>query len=216
MPHFEKMCYDNSELLRNYLHGWQVTRNPLLRETAEGIIGWVNECLSDRARGGFYASQDADYSLDDDGDYFTWTLEELRGALSSGKRADHGAYYDVERMARCTTTRRKTFCGSRETPARSPRRWGLERRNVRLDDLAQAKGKMSAARRRPGDSICGQNAVRLLECDVCFGVSRCGAQSLGTRRVKVAVHSRSRRSTGFLRRPGAMRRDLRIALGAGA
>jgi len=30
VPHFEKMSYDNSELLRNYLHGWQVTRNPFL------------------------------------------------------------------------------------------------------------------------------------------------------------------------------------------
>src|SRR6202023_959433 len=46
VPHFEKMSYDNSELLRNYLHGWQVTQNPFLRQTAEGIIGWVNEVLS--------------------------------------------------------------------------------------------------------------------------------------------------------------------------
>ncbi|HZV59932.1 MAG TPA: DUF255 domain-containing protein, partial [Candidatus Eremiobacteraceae bacterium] len=36
VPHFEKMSYDNSELLRNYLHGWQITGNALLRETAEG------------------------------------------------------------------------------------------------------------------------------------------------------------------------------------
>src|ERR1039458_8478186 len=32
----------------------------------------MDEWLSDRAHGGFYASQDADYSMDDDGDYFTW------------------------------------------------------------------------------------------------------------------------------------------------
>src|SRR5208337_3915103 len=35
VPHFEKMSYDNSELLKNYLHGWQVTRNPILREAVE-------------------------------------------------------------------------------------------------------------------------------------------------------------------------------------
>jgi len=63
VPHFEKMSYDNSELLRNYLHAWQITQNSFLRETAESIIGWVNEVLSDQKRGGFYASQDADYSL---------------------------------------------------------------------------------------------------------------------------------------------------------
>ena len=31
VPHFEKMSYDNSELLKNYVHGWQVTQNPVLR-----------------------------------------------------------------------------------------------------------------------------------------------------------------------------------------
>ena len=80
VPHFEKMSYDNSELLKNYLHGWQVTGNALYRRVAEGIIEWVNTTLSD-PQGGFYASQDADYSLEDDGDYFTWTLEEVRAAL---------------------------------------------------------------------------------------------------------------------------------------
>src|SRR5208282_6105300 len=63
VPHFEKMSYDNSELLKNFLHGWLLTQNLFLRETAEGIVGWVNKVLSDRENGGFYASQDADYSL---------------------------------------------------------------------------------------------------------------------------------------------------------
>src|SRR5271163_4716770 len=96
VPHFEKMSYDNSELLRNYLHGWQMTQNPLLRETAEGIIGWVNEVLSDQEHGGFYASQDADYSLDDDGDYFTWTLEETRNVLTPEESRVIELYYDIE------------------------------------------------------------------------------------------------------------------------
>ncbi len=96
VPHFEKMSYDNSELLKNYLHGWQVTNNPLLRDTAGGIIGWVNEVLSDQEKGGFYASQDADYSLEDDGDYFTWTVEELRGALSADESRTMELHYDVE------------------------------------------------------------------------------------------------------------------------
>src|SRR5271167_4880916 len=49
VPHFEKMTYDNSELLKNFLHGYQVTGNLLFRETAEGIIEWVNEVLSDQS-----------------------------------------------------------------------------------------------------------------------------------------------------------------------
>ncbi len=81
VPHFEKMSYDNSELLKNYLHAYQVTGNTLYRRIAEGIISWVNSTLSDPTLGGFFASQDADYSLEDDGDYFTWTLDEVRAAL---------------------------------------------------------------------------------------------------------------------------------------
>ena len=96
VPHFEKMSYDNSELLKNYLHGWQVTRNWLLSETAESIIACVNETLSDRQSGGFYASQDADYSIDDDGDYFTWTLHEIRGVLPQEEARVIELLYDVE------------------------------------------------------------------------------------------------------------------------
>jgi uncharacterized protein len=96
VPHFEKMSYDNSELLKNYLHGYQATGNDLYREVAEGTIGWVTEVLSDKERGGFYASQDADQTLDDDGDYFTWTVDELRAVLTPEEATVVELYFDVQ------------------------------------------------------------------------------------------------------------------------
>jgi uncharacterized protein YyaL (SSP411 family) len=63
VPHFEKMCYDNSELLKNYVHGYQATGEQFFAEVARDIIRWMDEWLSDRERGGFYASQDADISM---------------------------------------------------------------------------------------------------------------------------------------------------------
>jgi hypothetical protein len=90
------MSYDNSELLKNYLHGCQLSENWRFPQTAEGIVAWVNEVLSDRANGGFYASQDADYSLDDDGDYFTWTVDEVRAVLTPEESRVIELYYDVE------------------------------------------------------------------------------------------------------------------------
>jgi uncharacterized protein YyaL (SSP411 family) len=95
VPHFEKMSYDNSELLKNYLHGFQSLGLPHYRAVAEDVIFWVNQVLSDQQRGGFYASQDADQTLDDDGDYFTWTLAELRAVLSSEQSRVMELYYDV-------------------------------------------------------------------------------------------------------------------------
>jgi uncharacterized protein YyaL (SSP411 family) len=100
VPHFEKMSYDNSELLKNYVHASQMSANhdweASFSETAESIIRWVNEVLADQGNGGFYASQDADYSLDDDGDYFTWTLKEVQAALTSEESRVIELYYDVE------------------------------------------------------------------------------------------------------------------------
>ena len=96
VPHFEKMSYDNSELLKNYLHGSQVSQNDFVNSPAEGVVHWINQVLSDQEKGGFYASQDADYSLDDDGDYFTWTLDEVRAALTPEESRVIELYYDVE------------------------------------------------------------------------------------------------------------------------
>jgi hypothetical protein len=80
VPHFEKMSYDNSELLHAYLDGYAALGTPLCKEVAQGIVDWVRATLSD-GTGAFYASQDADVGPTDDGDYWTWTPEEFKQAL---------------------------------------------------------------------------------------------------------------------------------------
>jgi len=95
VPHFEKMAYDNSELLKNYVHGYQVTGNACFTEVAKDIIRWMDEWLTDQEHGGFYGSQDADYSLEDDGDYFTWTLEETQKVLGGDELEAVTLRYDI-------------------------------------------------------------------------------------------------------------------------
>ncbi|HKV93036.1 MAG TPA: thioredoxin domain-containing protein [Candidatus Angelobacter sp.] len=95
VPHFEKMLYDNSELLKNYVHGYQLTGNEFFAFVARDMIRWMDEWLTDQEHGGFYASQDADISLDDDGDYFTWTLDEAEAALSSDELQAAMLHYDI-------------------------------------------------------------------------------------------------------------------------
>jgi uncharacterized protein len=147
VPHFEKMSYDNSELLKNYLHGWQVTQNPFLRETAEGIIGWINELLSDQHAGGFYASQDADYCLSDDGDYFTWTLEEVREMLLPAEARIIELYYDVEPRGEMHHNPAKNVLWVARDPAAIAKALGGDETAVRLT-VARAKDKMLAGRLR--------------------------------------------------------------------
>jgi len=98
VPHFEKMCYDNSELLKNYVHAYQATGSEFFANVARDIIRWMDEWLSDRERGGFYASQDADISMDDDGDYFTWTLTEARAVLTAEEAQVAALHYDIKEV----------------------------------------------------------------------------------------------------------------------
>lgn len=82
VPHFEKMADDNAWLLRNYVDAYSVFRDEYFREVAEGIITFTRDVLSD-PKGGFYASQDADVTPDDEGGYFTWTDSEFKRVLNS-------------------------------------------------------------------------------------------------------------------------------------
>ncbi|MGH9773923.1 MAG: thioredoxin domain-containing protein [Candidatus Acidiferrales bacterium] len=147
VPHFEKMSYDNSELLKNYLHAWQVTRDPFFREVAEGIIAWVFDTLSDSARGGFYSSQDADVSLDDDGDYFTWTLDELRAALSPEEARAAALLFGVVPHGEMHHNPAKNVLRLEHSPEEVAAQLGLAETDARLL-LARARGKMLEARRR--------------------------------------------------------------------
>ncbi len=95
VPHFEKMSYDNSELLKNYVHAYQSSGEAECARIARETITWIDEWMSDRTPGGFYASQDADDSLEDDGDYFTWTRDEAAAVLSKDELAVAGEFYDI-------------------------------------------------------------------------------------------------------------------------
>jgi uncharacterized protein len=94
VPHFEKMSYDNSELLRVYLDAYALFGTEEYAEVARGIVRWVREVGSDH-EGGYAASQDADVGLDDDGDYFTWTSDEAAAVLTPEELEVAAAYYDI-------------------------------------------------------------------------------------------------------------------------
>jgi uncharacterized protein len=149
VPHFEKMCYDNSELLKNYVHAYQATGEEFFGDVARDIIRWMDEWLSDRERGGFYASQDADISMDDDGDYFTWTLEEARAILTDEEAQVAALHYDINEVGEMHHNPAKNVLYVRASVEEIAQRMKLAPERVR-ELLASAKKKMYAARlRRP-------------------------------------------------------------------
>jgi len=145
VPHFEKMSYDNSELLKNYVHAYQVTGNDFFAGVARDIIRWMDEWLSDRSHGGFYASQDADYSMDDDGDYFTWTLEEANAVLTEEEAAVATLYYDIQEVGDMHHNPAKNVLYVRTSVEEVARRLNIPEERARML-LASAKKKMYGAR----------------------------------------------------------------------
>lgn len=209
VPHFEKMSYDNSELLKNYLHGYQATGNPYYRDVAEGTIVWVNDVLSDQKQGGFFASQDADQTLDDDGDYFTWTLAELRAVLSPEEARVVELYYDVRETGEMHHNHEKNVLWVAQSPDEIAQARSVEKDEV-LQIIKRAKVKMLAARRerRPTPAVdetlyVSWNAMFVsayLEAANILGRDDCRAFALKTldRLLSVAWNE----SQGFLHRAG--------------
>jgi len=145
VPHFEKMAYDNSELLKNYVHGYQVFGFEFYAHVARDIVRWMDEWLSDRAHGGFYASQDADINLDDDGDYFTWTRDEAKAVLTEEEFEAAALHYDIEAAGEMHHNPAKNVLWLRAMPEEVASRVGVDVAKA-LDLLASAKTKLYAAR----------------------------------------------------------------------
>jgi uncharacterized protein YyaL (SSP411 family) len=149
VPHFEKMAYDNSELLKNYVHAYQTFVEPEAARVAREMLQWIDAWLSDRERGGFYASQDADFSLEDDGDYFTWTRDEAAEVLTAEELAVASAYYDIGEIGDMHHNPAKNVLHVRGTLEGVAKSNGIVL-EVAKERLASAKTKLYAARlKRP-------------------------------------------------------------------
>lgn len=97
IPHFEKMLYDNGQLVSLYCDAYLITKNELYKETVYATLKFVERELMD-ASGGFYSAIDAD-SINskgklEEGAYYVWTIKELKSILK--KDFDlFAAYYNI-------------------------------------------------------------------------------------------------------------------------
>jgi uncharacterized protein YyaL (SSP411 family) len=92
VPHFEKMLYDNAQLLPLYLELYQITGEPFYARIARETLTYVQREML-QPGGGFYATQDAD-SEGEEGKFFVWTKAEVEAILGDDARL-FCRYYDV-------------------------------------------------------------------------------------------------------------------------
>jgi uncharacterized protein len=93
VPHFEKMLYDNAQLVRIYAQVYCVTEEPLFKQVVNETINYLmREML--HTGGGFYSTQDAD-SEGEEGKFFVWTEEEISQILGEEASEIFCRIYDV-------------------------------------------------------------------------------------------------------------------------
>ncbi len=97
IPHFEKMLYDNAQLLPLYADAWVLTKNPLFLRVAEETAAWVMREMQATA-GGYYSTQDAD-SEHEEGKFYVWSNEAMRAALDAAEYAVCQRYYGLDEPA---------------------------------------------------------------------------------------------------------------------
>jgi uncharacterized protein YyaL (SSP411 family) len=145
VPHFEKMAYDNAALLALFANAASLTGRADFARVAESALGWIAHTLTDEG-GGFYASQDADVGADDDGDYFTWTVAEVRAAL--GELADRAiALYDITAEGDMSDRPGRNVLHLPRRPNELAGELGLATETV-AQELEQARWKLLEERRR--------------------------------------------------------------------
>ena len=144
VPHFEKMSYDNSELLRAYLSAYQALGTPLYKEVATGIVNWVLEVMVDPNDAAFATSQDADLTFGDDGDYWTWSLEEATAELTAREGQVVASVFDIQESGEMHHNPKKNVLWWKQDPAGDDE-WSV---------LRGAIQKLKAARdRRPAPFV---------------------------------------------------------------
>jgi uncharacterized protein len=148
VPHFEKMLYDNALLVPAYLHGWQVSGDPLLRRVCEETLEWALREMRG-PEGGFFSALDAD-SEGVEGRYYVWTPEQLREALGSDELL-------AQALAFFGASERGNFEGANVLEGRGPEPPALREIQKRLYEARERRVRPGTDDKR----LCSWNALMI-------------------------------------------------------
>ncbi len=157
LPHFEKMLYDQGQLVGAYLDAWQITHDDFFADVAGDILDYVRRDMTD-PQGGFYSAEDADSPLPAnpreraEGAFYVWTAREITGILDGKANAVFKFYYGVDDSGNVTTDplgelRYKNILIVSHSVEETASRFGMTPESVR-DTLAGARARLFDAREK--------------------------------------------------------------------
>ncbi|MEQ9309977.1 MAG: thioredoxin domain-containing protein [Balneolaceae bacterium] len=94
LPHFEKMLYDQALLMMAYTEAWQITKNPLFKNTVFEIAEYVSRELTSE-EGIFYSAEDAD-SEGEEGKFYVWDFTEIDSLLDEGEVSFFKTHFNLK------------------------------------------------------------------------------------------------------------------------
>ena len=163
VPHFEKMLYDQAQLVEAYLTAYQITGGKAFADTARGILDYVVRDMT-LPEGGFYSAEDADsyirvgFNEKAEGAFYVWTAREIEEALGKVRAAEFGYLYGVESRGNTSgegdphgELRRKNVLIRRHTVAEAAKNFDVseEQMKKRLDASREKLFALRAKRPRP-------------------------------------------------------------------
>lgn len=102
VPHFEKMLYDQAQLVWSYLEAFQITKDPAFADITHGILRYVLRDMTG-GEGQFYSAEDADSPIPEnpeeqaEGAFYVWEGKEVEAALDRASAEVFNYYYGVEK-----------------------------------------------------------------------------------------------------------------------
>ncbi|MEO8405370.1 MAG: thioredoxin domain-containing protein [Chitinophagaceae bacterium] len=140
IPHFEKMLYDNAQLISAYAHAYQVTGNKFFIQIAMEIIAFVQHNLSN-GEGAYFSSVNADTD-EGEGQFYTWSVGELKENLPDAYK-EVQAYYNVSEKGNWKSGRNVLYSSS--TPLQYAHRFHTDSVGF-LNKLSTARASLLKAR----------------------------------------------------------------------
>lgn len=152
VPHFEKMLYDNGQLLGLYAQAYQLTRNSTYKKVVYETAEFIQRELTSPV-GGFYSSLDAD-SEGEEGKFYVWTYDEIEKVLGKKEAPLFNDYYQVTKGGNWEHHKNilytKVKQGAYDEKLAQKYQLSLPQLEQKLDKLRQKLLKIRSKRIRPG------------------------------------------------------------------